>query len=115
MLSPGIVLVHPDSAAWQPHAVLAGVTVKVLFREPRSGMCTSLVRLAPGAKLPRRRHAASEELFVISGVAAIGTTEIRAGEYCRAEIDTEHEPIVTSSGCTLFVSGSEHDEYLDEG
>jgi quercetin dioxygenase-like cupin family protein len=114
MLSPGVVLVHPDSALWQPHAVIAGITVKVLFREPRSGMCTSLVRLAPGAVLPRRRHAASEELLVVSGVATIGTTEIRAGEYCRAEIDTEHDAISTTSGCTLFISGSEHDEFLEE-
>ncbi len=114
ILSPGVVLVHPDSALWQPHAVIAGITVKVLFREPRSGMCTSLVRLAPGAVLPRRRHAASEELLVVSGVAMIGTTEIRAGEYCRAEIDTEQDAIGTTSGCTLFISGSEHDEFLDE-
>lgn len=114
MLSPGVVLVHPDSALWQPHAVIAGITVKVLFREPRSGMCTSLVRLAPGAVLPRRRHAASEELLVVSGVATIGATEIRAGEYCRAEIDTEQDAISTTSGCTLFISGSEHDEYLEE-
>jgi quercetin dioxygenase-like cupin family protein len=114
VLSPGVVLVHPDSALWQPHAVIAGITVKVLFREPRSGLCTSLVRLAPGAVLPRRRHAASEELLVVSGVATIGTTEIRAGEYCRAEIDTEQDAISTTSGCTLFISGSEHDEYLEE-
>jgi anti-sigma factor ChrR (cupin superfamily) len=90
------------------------VTLKLLFRDPRTGVYTALLRLAPGATFPRRRHAASEEVLVMSGLANVGTFELRAGEYCRAESESVHEPITTATGCTLFVCGSEHDEFLDD-
>ena len=114
VVAPGVTIVRPESAQWQAHPTVAGVTLKLLYRDPRTGVYTALLRLAPGAVFPRRRHAASEEVLLISGLATIGTFELRAGEYCRAESESVHEPITTSTGCTLFVCGSEHDEFLDE-
>jgi quercetin dioxygenase-like cupin family protein len=114
VVAPGVTIVRPDSAQWQPHPTVQGATLKLLFRDPRAGIYTALLRLAPGAVLPRRRHAASEEVLVVSGVATVGAHELRAGEYCRAESESVHEPITTSSGCTLFVCGSENDEFLEE-
>jgi hypothetical protein len=114
VVAPGVTIVRPESAQWQPHPTVGGVTLKLLYRDPRSGVYTALLRLAPGAVFPRRRHAASEEVLLISGLATIGTFELRAGEYCRAESESVHDPITTSTGCTLFVCGSEHDEFLDE-
>lgn len=114
VVAPGVTIVRPDSAQWQPHPTVQGATLKLLFRDPRAGIFTALLRLAPGAVLPRRRHAASEEVLVVSGLATVGAFELRAGEYCRAESESIHEPITTSSGCTLFVCGSENDEFLEE-
>ncbi|NUO50653.1 MAG: hypothetical protein HOV80_17500 [Polyangiaceae bacterium] len=114
VVTPGVTIVRPEAAQWQAHPTVPGVTLKLLFRDPRTGVYTALLRLAPGAKFPRRRHAASEEVLVISGLASIGTFELRAGEYCRAESESVHEQITTATGCTLFVCGSEHDEFLDD-
>lgn len=113
-VAPGVTIVRPDVAAWQPHPAATGVTMKLLFRDPRSGVYTALLRLAPGAQLPRRRHVAAEEALLVSGLATVGGHEMRAGEYCRAESETIHEVISTTTGCTFFVCGSEHDEFLDE-
>jgi hypothetical protein len=113
VVSPGITIVRPDAAAWQAHPVVPGVTVKLLYRDPRVGVYTALMRLAPGSTLPRRRHASAEELLLVAGIAKVGQHELRAGEYCRAESDTVHDPITTSTGCTFFVCGSENDDILE--
>ena len=114
VISPGVTIVRPEAAEWQPHPVSPGVTMKLLFRDPRSGVYTALVRLAPGSMLGKRRHAAAEEMLLVSGIATVGNHEMRAGEYCRAEADTVHETITTTTGCTFFLCGSEHDEFLEE-
>jgi len=114
LVSPGITIVRPDASLWQAHPLAPGVTIKLLYRDARSGVYTALVRLAPGASLPRRRHVAAEEAMLVSGIASVGSHEMRAGEYCRAESDTIHDAITTTTGCTFFLCGSEHDEFLDE-
>ena len=114
VINPGVTIVRPDAAQWQPHPVSRGATIKLLFRDPRSGVYTALVRLAPGSSLGRRRHAAAEEMLLVSGIATVGQHEMRAGEYCRAEADTVHDAITTSTGCTFFLCGSENDEFLDD-
>ncbi len=114
IVSPGVTIVRPDASTWQPHPTAAGVTLKLLYRDPRSGVYTALIRLAPGAKLPRRRHVAPEEALLVAGIALVGPHEMRPGEYCRAESETVHDPITTTTGCTFFVCGSEHDEFLEE-
>ncbi len=114
LIAPGVTIVRPDVVEWQPHPSVAGVTIKTLYRDPRAGIFTALLRFAPGASLPRRRHAAPEELYLVSGTALMGDHEMRAGEYARAESETVTEPIRSPNGCTFFVCGSENDELLDE-
>ena len=113
-VAPGIAIVKPSTATWQPHPRLAGVTQKVVHRDPRSGLYTALFKLAPGAQIPRRRHAMTEEVYVVSGVASFDGQELEAGDYLRAEAETIHPAMTTKHGCTLFVIGSEHDEVLEE-
>ena len=113
-VAPGIAIVKPSTATWQSHQKLVGVTQKVVHRDPRSGLFTALFKLAPGAQIPRRRHAMTEEVYVVSGVASFDGQELEAGDYLRAEAETIHPAMTTKHGCTLFVIGSEHDEVLDE-
>jgi anti-sigma factor ChrR (cupin superfamily) len=108
----GVSVVRPDAADWQPHPLVGGVVVKLLFRDPESGRYTALIRISPGTSLPPRLHAGYEEMLVIAGTAVVGESEIRAAEYCRAEPGSTHPAIATATGCTLFVSGSELDEVL---
>ncbi len=114
VVAPGVTIVRPEASQWQPHPVAPGVTIKLLFRDARSGVYTALVRLGPGSSIGRRRHTAAEEMLLVSGIATIGHVEMRAGEYCRAEAETVHDRITTTTGCTFFLCGSEHDEFLDD-
>jgi hypothetical protein len=114
LVAPGVTIVRPGALDWLPHPSATGVTMKVLFRDPRSGVFTALVRLAPGAVLPRRRHAAPEEMFLVEGAAKVGDHAMNAGEYSRAESETTHAVIRSEAGCTFFLCGSEHDEILED-
>ncbi len=114
-VAPGIAIVKPSTATWQPHPKLAGVTQKIVHRDPRSGLFTALFKLAPGAQVPRLRHAMTEEAYVVSGVASFDGQDLEAGDYLRAEAETIQPTLTTKHGCTLFLIGSEHDEVLDEG
>jgi quercetin dioxygenase-like cupin family protein len=113
VLSEGVTLVRPVQMEWRPFPLVAGVTVKLLHRDATSGAYRALVRMAPGATLPRHRHAGPEEFLVVEGSAAVGSVEARAGEYCHAEPGSVHEPISSAGGCTFFLVGSERDEVLD--
>jgi ChrR Cupin-like domain len=106
--------VRPDETDWQPHPVASGASLKLLYHDNQTGSYTALVRLAPATVFPARRHVAAEEMFLVSGVATIGSVEMRSGEYMRATEGSGHPEIRTASGCVFLVSGSEHDEMLAE-
>lgn len=114
VVAPGISIVKPGTAAWQPHATLAGVSQKVVHRDPRTGFYAALVKLAPGATLPRRRHGRTEEIFVVSGLATIDGQPFEAGDYLRAEAETIHPAMTTKNGCTFYVIAGDDDEVIDE-
>ena len=90
-----------------------GIEWKVLYRDPNTGIVTSLVRMAPGASYPRHRHVAVEENYVLSGDITISGVQMKAGDYCRAELDTIHHDISTAGGCEFVSIASERNELLD--
>jgi hypothetical protein len=114
LIAPGVTIVRPDAVEWQSHPSASGVTMKTLYRDPRVGIYTALMRFAPGASLGRRRHASPAELYLVSGTAFVGDHEMHAGEYARAESETVTDAIRSPTGCTFFVCGSENDELLDD-
>jgi quercetin dioxygenase-like cupin family protein len=114
VVAPGVAVVRPESARWVAHPSHAGVSTRVLYREPRSGVYTAMVKLAAGATIPARRHHSVEELFVVEGTATIGRETLMPGQYCRAEVDSVHPAIRSEDGCTLLLCGSENDEPAEE-
>jgi hypothetical protein len=112
-IAPGITLVRPDAAPWRPFPKVPDITLKLLFRNPQQGIYTALLRLDAGAALPSHRHAATEEMYIVEGVAMIGEIEMCAGDYCRSEPGSVHERIRTAVGCTILLTGSERDEVFD--
>jgi hypothetical protein len=111
-VAAGVALVRPDATDWQPHPIAVGASVKLLYHNNKSGTYTALVRLAPGAQFPPRKHVQTEEMFMVSGSALVGEVEMRAGEYCRADEGSVHPPIRSVQGCSFLLSGSENDEML---
>lgn len=113
-LGPGVAFVRPEAMVWQSLRFLPGVSVKVLSRDPMERRYTALLHMEPRTELPPHRHAASEEIFVLEGVLNIGLVEIHAGEMSRAEQGSVHDAAHTEAGCTLLISGAEHDRLRGE-
>jgi ChrR Cupin-like domain len=111
-VAPGIVITRPDAMEWRPFPFGEGISVKVLHRDPVARSFTALVRMAPGTRLPRHRHAANEQIYLLEGSASLGEVSARAGEFCHAFAGTVHESFTTDVGCTFFLIGSEADELL---
>ena len=108
----GILFTLSNLMPWKGTA-FKDIETKVLFRDPRNGMVTKLVRMAPGTSYPRHRHAAVEESYVLEGDLTISGVAMKPGDYCRAEPGSIHTDICTHAGCQFISIASERNELLD--
>jgi len=106
----GLTFVKASEGAWQE--IAPGVSAKVLFLDPVSRRATALVRMAPGSRYAPHRHAEAEELYVLEGGCFCGGRELTAGDYHRAEAETEHHDTSSDEGCLLLVISSPQNEML---
>jgi quercetin dioxygenase-like cupin family protein len=92
---------------WQEFG--SGVSVKILSIDPTKKRSTALVRMAAGTRLPKHRHLATEEVYVLEGDCHVAPGQVlRAGDYFRAEEGSVHEVTFTEAGTTfLTVSWNE--------
>jgi anti-sigma factor ChrR (cupin superfamily) len=107
----GLRFVRSAQVDWEP-GVAAGIEVKRLLDDPVRGRVTRLVRLAPGATYPAHRHTDLEEIYLLEGEVFISGVLMRAGDYCRAEVDSVHDRIHTPSGCLFIATASQSNKYL---
>lgn len=59
-------LVDVDSLPWQKTR-FPGVEIKVLLFDKRTGLASSLMRMAPGSALPDHEHVLIEQTWVLDG------------------------------------------------
>jgi anti-sigma factor ChrR (cupin superfamily) len=89
-----------------------GVEVKLLSTDAERKLNTQLVRMNPGAVVPRHRHGGKEEIFLIEGEALVCGVVMHSGDYCSAEAGSIHESITTQNGCVFISITSIEDEYF---
>ncbi len=99
----GFVFRFADNASFRPTPV-AGITYQLLSRDHEHNRVTCLLRLAPGARLPAHTHPGVEECVVLEGTIIVGQTRMRAGDYQRAEADSEHLEQWTDTGALVYLS-----------
>lgn len=105
VFSVGISLfARSNEMEWLPYA--PGVQVKLLYVDPATGAQTVLVKMEPNVPFPEHPHPAIEDLFLIEGDAYVGDVLMRAGDYCRAPAETEHNDVRSgpSGALSLVVS-----------
>jgi quercetin dioxygenase-like cupin family protein len=68
-----------------------GVETKTLLFERATGLCTVLIRMAPGARLPDHEHVLIEQTYVLEGSLLCGEGECRAGEFVWRPAGSRHE------------------------
>lgn len=101
----GILFVPATGGTWRDTDA-PGVAMRRLFKDPRDGAITALVRMSAGARLPGHRHLTAEQFYVIEGDAHVGGQDLAAGDYYRAPRATAHEVSYTDRGCTFLLLAS---------
>lgn len=99
----GGVNVRAAEGTWLEAA--PGVAIKQLHVDAAAGTWSHLLRLEPGAVLPRHSHTGIEECLVLSGDMVLGETVFFAGDYHLAPPGTSHPPLTSRSGGLVFIRG----------
>ncbi len=110
--APGVFVIPARGGDWKS-TPWPGVSYKRLFHDRDTEMLTLILKLGPGARYPRHRHAKAEQCLVLSGTVEMGQhVRIAAGDFEWAEAYTEHDELYSSEGCELLIIASRRDEIL---
>ncbi len=82
--------VDVEALPWE-QTRFAGVEMKTLLVDRETGLVTSLMRFAPGARLPRHEHVLIEQTYVLEGSLRCGEGECRAGQFVWRPAGSRHE------------------------
>ena len=96
---PPLHFVPGDDAGWRE--IHPGVARRDLAADP--GSPAYLIRLAPGAWVPRHGHDRIEHCYVLAGEVGIVGRRLTAGDYHRAAPGTVHERVGSATGCVLLL------------
>jgi len=69
----------------------AGVEMKTLLVDRETGVVTSLMKFAPGARLPDHEHVLIEQTYVLEGSLLCGEGECKAGDFVWRPAGSRHE------------------------
>jgi ChrR Cupin-like domain len=103
--------VRSQDLNWQLHDV-PGVSVAILRTDEIKREIVGVLRADPGVHYPMHRHAAIEEIYMLSGDLVVGDQVYGAGDYIRSEPGSVHGPY-SNGGCMFFFRTSMDDEYPD--
>jgi anti-sigma factor ChrR (cupin superfamily) len=107
----GVLIARPADMTWTA-GDLPGVFRKVLFNDAKRGYSTAVTRMTAGTNYPSHKHAGVEELYLLEGDLSVGDMPMQAGDYCRGEAGSVHQPLATKNGCLFVVISSDHDQLL---
>ena len=68
-----------------------GVEMKTLLVDRDTGVVTSLMKFAPGARLPDHEHVLIEQTCMLEGSLVCGEGECKAGDYVWRPAGSRHE------------------------
>lgn len=90
-----------EGGTWLPHS--PGVESRVLSGAPGESSFAYLIRIAPGATVRTHAHSAVEHCMVVTGDFHVGGRILRAGDYHRADVGSEHARLFSEGGCIVLV------------
>jgi anti-sigma factor ChrR (cupin superfamily) len=102
---PGLVYRRSAERTWQPSGI-QGVEISPLLTDPVRQTSTALVRMSPGARLPRHRHVTDEQFYMLEGDGHVQGQALQAGDYYRAVSGTVHDSTYTDGGCLFLLLAS---------
>lgn len=99
----GILFQHQRDAEFVP-TPYPGITIRMLHLDQAGAKFSALLRVAPGAKYPSHHHDGIEECLVLEGTLMVGETRMEAGDYQRAEADSDHVDQWSETGALLYIN-----------
>ena len=103
---PALLTIRAGEGEWEPTED-EGVLVKQLFGDPATGLHTFLVRMSPGARIPRHKHTGVEQCFILEGDLRSGGAVNFSGDYLCAQPGTIHEQLTSEQGALLLIVAPE--------
>ncbi len=101
-LPPGFSVHLESEDDWMPHPV-AGIRMKVLSMNRRSGYATLLLDVEAGTWFPAHDHDGDEECYVISGSVMTLGRRFGPGDFIHADVGTHHEKLWTAEGARVLL------------
>ena len=89
---------------WQPFR--PGVEIHRIYGDGVTGPSAALLRYAPGARVPRHRHAGREQIIVLSGSQRDAHGTYAAGS-CLVHAEGTSHAVVSDHGCVVLASWAE--------
>lgn len=92
---------------------MAGIDIKPLYHDKKTGMFTQIVRMSPGSHYPRHMHFDDEQCLVLEGDVSWGELRYLQGDFVTTKAGIEHPTLETAHGnLLLIISG--HNEFVPE-
>ncbi len=104
--TPDLRLVTEASEAGDWIEVGPGMVKKVLHQDCARGTESFLLRLAPGASVPRHFHDDDELCVVMEGEVSFGELQIKVGDYHFAPKGSWHEGGYSERGALLYLQSA---------
>jgi anti-sigma factor ChrR (cupin superfamily) len=79
-----------------------GIEAKTLLLDKASGLLTSLLKMAPGARLPDHEHVEIEQTYVLEGSLECGEGVCAAGDFVWRPAGSRHEAWAGPEGALLL-------------
>ena len=111
VLLPRFLSIHGNEGEWVDLG--DGVRIKLLHMDNATGLATSIVKMPPGASLPRHRHRGLEQFFILEGDCYVHGEKLGPGDYHWAETGSIHEDTYTVGGTTFLLVAPEGYEVLE--
>ena len=83
------VFVDAPNMAWEK-TKYEGIEQKTLLVDPKTGMLTALMRMAPGARLPDHEHVKIEQTYVLEGTLMCPEGECKPGQFVWRPAGSRH-------------------------
>ena len=87
---------------WTPGPV-PGTRVKLLSLDRLRNSATLLMRVDPGARYPAHHHSGGEDCYVISGEIIVAGQRLHAGDFHRADADSDHGVLASDTGAEVLL------------
>lgn len=102
MTQHGGDVIHTEDVSWLPLA--PRVSMRPLRLDDHSGAFTVMIRAMPGAILPRHKHLALSEIYVLKGASTHPQTGYtKPGDYISEHAGAIHDPLHFEEETILFM------------